>query len=67
MPVCGPTSPILIVAVISVDTYALLMSEPEPRLTTEHARTVAAARQLRSTMRRDTVLAYRGDGDFLAA
>ena len=55
----------LVIAVISVDTHGLLKSLGQDA---DAERAVStAARQLRATVRRDTVLAYRGDGDFLLA
>ncbi|WP_140690720.1 diguanylate cyclase domain-containing protein [Mycolicibacterium hodleri] len=55
----------LVVAVIGVDTHGLLMSLGQDARA-ERA-IITAARQLRAAVRRDTVLAYRGDGNFLIA
>ena len=55
----------LVIAVIGVDTHGLLMSLGEAHRAERVV--VTAARQLRGAVRRDTVLAYRGDGDFLLA
>lgn len=55
----------LVIAVINVDTHGLLMSLGQ-RADAERA-CLTAARQLSGTVRRDTVLAYRGDGDFIVA
>lgn len=55
----------LVIAVISVDTYGLLMSMGDSAKADRAC--ITAARQLRGTVRRDAVLAHRGDGDFLVA
>ena len=55
----------LVIAAIGVDTHGLLMSLGH-HAQAERA-VITAARQLRTAVRRDTVLAYRGDGDFLLA
>ena len=55
----------LVIAVVGVDTHGLLMSLGQN--TRAERAVVTAVRQLRVAVRRDTVLAYRGDGDFLLA
>lgn len=55
----------LIVAVIGLDTHGLLTSMGQHAPARQAA--ITAARLLRDMVRRDTVLAYRGGGDFLIA
>ncbi len=55
----------LVIVVIAIDTYDLLMSMGQPAGADDAC--VLAARQLRATVRRDTILAHRGGGEFLIA
>lgn len=55
----------LVIAVVGIDTHTLLISMGLPARAEQTC--ITAAHQLRTSVRRDTVLAYRGGGDFIVA